>query len=145
MIRNKTNWTRRLATSAVILIVAIVIAVWASRHERAKYENIRKCIDCLAQSYVAGGDPNMPPPCAGCDGMQSALKKLHSLVITIPDGQMNLFEVKVGPKGMSPFENSAASHEAMILVGGKLRLGLAVDATANQVYINGYWDPQAGQ
>ena len=139
--RRDRSWRRRLLTSAVIVVAALALALWFSKRERQKYAEIRACIECLCESFVAsdGGDAT---PCPGCDGVDSSLREIRGLVLSIPDSQISLIDIQVAPKGLAPFDRGAGSHEAIVLVGGKPRLGLFIDATTEQIYISGYWQPQ---
>lgn len=141
--RRQFSWKRRLTTGAIVLIVAAALSIWISKRERQRYDDIRQCINCLCASLV-GSSAAAPQPCGACDGDAVSLRKIKDIVSAIPDGQLSLISIDVAPKGLSPFDRKVGSHEAILLVGGRPRLGLFIDATTNeQIYITGYWDPQA--
>ncbi len=140
MLGSKPSNSRRILLPIMILIMGGAVAIWASRQETQKLDEIRELVTDLCQDSARGLDLTSRLPTA--DGLiNRGLNSALEAVCRGLDQDAQLLEVIVASGDGPDFSDGAATHHALVSIGGVDRLGLRIACAEDRILIIGYWRP----
>ncbi|MHC4415131.1 MAG: hypothetical protein ACYS0G_07600 [Planctomycetota bacterium] len=137
------TWARRVVLPLVILAVAAALALWGSRAEAQRSEDVRRLLVALFNDVAAGRDPQ--PRLGGTDPVVAGplISRLQA-VCADPDGRPRTVDIEVQRgdlvEGNLPLR---ATHTAIVRLGGVevMRLRLVHRSRPTEIVIIGFWTP----